>query len=392
MAGGSREEALQWSSIEDAYSIQRIQEEVGFPILVHVLEGIYSVTESGTFSGGDYLKLHGCETLEKVVAYPTQKEKGTFTKYYRNWNTPLEIPLDYRVKARVIPKHGENRVYPATELLLEDFPRYVRVGVTIEGKDKTGSSVPIVCGSVLELLKTKTSGKRRNVICLLDAEEVYLPMDCLGRFTVVPDTQLYSIREIVSRFPLPQLIELEDSGSEVTKYLSKQANEALSNLENFKGTFVLDSTMSEEVAYGTHRLEFHRMNVKHLDLSLKAIVVIPLDSDATFQIVLNRESSIYTEVFTQNYMKTLKTKTLVPMCIGQQGSKERTIEIPDDYGEVFLNSDNPDTADQSSDGGVKAYAPAPKTMPRKPLKSEKPTAVKRNVPKPPSQKPGKWSK
>ncbi|XP_064615774.1 uncharacterized protein LOC135479799 [Liolophura sinensis] len=387
MTEKGNERTLEWSSMDDPYSIQRIQDEVGLPILVHVLEGIYSVTESGTFSGGDYLKLHGCETLEKVVAYPTQEENGKFTKYYSRWNTPLEIPLDYRVKARVIPKHGENRVYPAVELLVEDFPRYVQVGVTIAGKEKSGASVPIVCGSVLELLKTTATGKQRSLLCLLDTKEVYLPMDCLGRFTIVPDSELYTIREIVSRFPLPQLIALDDNGSETKKYLSEQANKALSNLENFKGTFVLDSTVSEQVVYGTHRLEFHHMNVAHLNLSLQAIVVIPFDSEATFQIALNRESSIYTTVFAQNYMKTLKTKSLVPMCIGQQGSKERTIQLPEGYDEIVTDN-NQGTIDQSPSGRVKSKVPGPKTLP----KPAKPIPAKRKVLKPPCEKLGTSTK
>lgn len=357
------EEELTWS--EECYTISELVDLYDLPCLLRVAEGIYSTEDTESFSNGDYLKLHRCERLEKVVAYPIESghTKKSALKNYKKISSPILIPLDYRKKARVLTIGGDTR-YPTVQSLLADMPRYVEVGARpIYGRHlHTREIVMVPARSPLELVRTtkNLATKSVSLLCRYDRHELELEPDCRGNFVAVRDPTSYTFREVINRFCLPQLIELKKDFLQDEKLVTNEVQVALANMDQFQGTFVLDRVDSEYKAFGTHRLDLENADTRQpaVDVSgipqavkgsnssrqaveepsdsqeamdtyqtHQAIVIIPYTSDALFQVATNRETSIYQSFISMNFRANLDTVSLGGLYMEIQGSKlSQTVE------------------------------------------------------------------
>ncbi|XP_064598504.1 uncharacterized protein LOC135464866 [Liolophura sinensis] len=295
------DEGLTWS--ENLYTISELVDVHDLPCLVKVAEGVYSTEDTESFSNGDLLKLHRCERLEKVVAYPIESghTKKWALKNYKNISSPILIPLDYRKKARVLTIGGDTR-YP-------DRPEFVRRHAEL-----------------IELRKDFVQDEK------FVTKEVHVALANMDQFQ--GHFVLDRIESEYKAFGTHRL-DLEDTGKRQPAVDVSESQQAVKEPS---------SSQEEMETYKSHQ----------------AVVIIPHTSDALFQVATNRETSIYQSFISLNFRANLDTVSLGGLYMEVQGSKlSQTVES--DFYEASGNSPPLLTPRQHS-GGI----PSPPRPPPRP--------------------------
>lgn len=157
------------------------------------------------------------------------------------------IPLHYIGRGSIVPLYGESHVCKTVEELIMTFPRYVLIeeDLKIYSESKV---IQLKAGSELELLRnSRDKHNQDKLICRYGAETLQLNASDIGRFRVRPDPNLYTVKDILQRLKLPQIIDFKEV---LQDQWEKEINffEGLAPEQNYMGKFLLTGLFKDKVA------------------------------------------------------------------------------------------------------------------------------------------------
>ena len=157
------------------------------------------------------------------------------------------IPLHYTGRGLIVPLYGESHVCKTVEELIMTFPRYVLIEEDLKICSES-KIIQLYAESELELLRNiKDKHYQDKLICRYGAQTLQLNPSDIGRFRVRPDPNLYSVKDILQRLKLPQIIDFTETHQDQWE---KEVNffEGLALDQNYTGKFLLTGLFKDKVA------------------------------------------------------------------------------------------------------------------------------------------------
>lgn len=273
------------------------------PILVKVSEGYYGETDAESFSSGDLIKLDLVKTLIKVLASVGESENIPKTRRASidvnnlYWRNELLIPLGYKGKLQVMGNDHVATTFDTVQDLIEQFPRFVRVESAINVKAASGKFI-VPALSELELDRVIPS---QGLVCRYGNKECLIDIRENGKFVSIPDSTLYTLREVIDKLPLPQYVKFVDK--EFEQVMTESLDEALENIQNFSGVLKLQEVLTQRVVVGHHKpVEEISERTSFCERSL---VLLPLDNPIVDEIEVltpsKKDTEEYEILLTKNF-------------------------------------------------------------------------------------------
>ncbi|XP_072037023.1 uncharacterized protein [Amphiura filiformis] len=198
-----------WSA--RGYPIDELIPNFSLPILV---KSANSSKGHGSYSGIVAHQIYRIKRLLRVHAIKTRLMSSSKSDV----SAPLEIriPKDYRGPFQIIPVESSMYIDISLEDVVKYRPRYIKV-VTKVSNITTGVHIDLNAGDDLEVLGTRNRATKTGVKEYLklrkDYREFILNPDCEGMFRVIEDSTLYTLCDILDKFPLPQKVSLVNTES-----------------------------------------------------------------------------------------------------------------------------------------------------------------------------------
>lgn len=204
----------------------------------------------------DYLELLCFKHIYCVRAFKVSTPADGNIKDDKNNNSDLHtltsgdevfIPLHYMGRGTIVPLYGESHVCNTVEELIMTFPRYVLIEENLKICSES-KFIQLQAGSELELLRnSKDKYYQDKLICRYGDQTLKLKPSDIGRFRVRPDPNLYSVKDILQRLKLPQIIDFKEI---LQDQWEKDVNffDGLSPEQSYTGKFLLTGLFKDKAA------------------------------------------------------------------------------------------------------------------------------------------------
>ncbi|CAE1265813.1 unnamed protein product [Acanthosepion pharaonis] len=150
-------------------------------------------------------------------------------------------------RGTIVPLYGESHVCNTVEELIMTFPRYVLIEENLKICSES-KFIQLQAGSELELLRnSKDKYYQDKLICRYGDQTLKLKPSDIGRFRVRPDPNLYSVKDILQRLKLPQIIDFKEI---LQDQWEKDVNffDGLSPEQSYTGKFLLTGLFKDKAA------------------------------------------------------------------------------------------------------------------------------------------------
>ena len=226
---------------------------VDFPVIIKSKSPLLDLSSENNQNCSEFVVL-GVKSLSYVEAcckQTTYDNDGSSDFLFSDCSESgdkFHIPVTYGTQVTVECKKPKGHVYQTAQDLVIDFPRYVTVNAYFSLHHR---GVSVKSGDDLELMRMEKRcenlrGPVSFLICRYEHREIALPMETRGNFTVQEDPNLYTVTEVINRFPLPQIIRFQ-SENLIT---DDSARNVIDHMNNFSGEFVLQRHFSEDYLVG----------------------------------------------------------------------------------------------------------------------------------------------
>lgn len=239
----------------------------------------------------DYLEILCIKHIYCVRAFKVSTPADGNIKDDKNNNSDLHtltsgdevfIPLHYMGRGTIVPLYGESHVCNTVEELIMTFPRYVLIEENLNICSES-KFTQLQAGSELELLRnTKDKNYQDKLICRYGDQTLKLKPSDIGRFRVRPDPNLYSVKDILQRLKLPQIIDFKEI---LQDQWEKDVNffEGLSPEQSYTGKFLLTGLFKDKAAVVVALGPNSRPNTQPFILPLSSDLIQQLKFRFTFR-------------------------------------------------------------------------------------------------------------
>ncbi|KAL5016335.1 hypothetical protein ScPMuIL_005924 [Solemya velum] len=293
----------EWS--KEVYSLNNLVDQL--PCLVRVCEGIYGDNDIDTFSNGDILWLEEKRTIQKISAHEVEDPSQA------TWSVDPEdllIPLGLKCPVKVERPDNAIKTTNLISNLMNNPPRHVRVDESF----LSPSGVHFPQGSQFEILRILPGKGHKaisSLVVLYQKKEISLPANVAGRFTPLLDNMVYSLKDMIQKYTLPQYVKL--LGDDIQRLATPDIEESIGNIKPFRkhGIFRLLNQISQTVIIGHVKpISYSDIEMSKSQFCKRSCVILPLQSnklsEIEFQVIHYSEPAIYERILTRNFSHTAK--------------------------------------------------------------------------------------
>ncbi|XP_052776405.1 uncharacterized protein LOC128214148 isoform X2 [Mya arenaria] len=294
-----------WSTY--THRLDELERRVEFPCVVRLNEGYYSEAEGEGFSHGDIVAIDKKLVLHKVAANfanriyrpshsPAEEEWG-----YERLTDEILVPLNYNGKAKI---QSTGKKYSTVRDLVADFPRYAKVCKNLKVWTADRQPVELQAGAVIELdrvMPASSAGAPDNLVLIFDYQTrstyATVPMDAKASFRTEPDETEYTIKEVIDRFKMPQVVKFVDD--QIRKIYTQDLVEGIENMHTITEMLQLNRLVTQNVLVGHYKPvgDVESGDSKHF--KRRTLIVLPLDHPEIREVevnVLEGQADLYEEV------------------------------------------------------------------------------------------------
>ncbi|KAH3693894.1 uncharacterized protein LOC127862607 isoform X2 [Dreissena polymorpha] len=306
-AYSTSESEFKWSTT--SYRLDELGRRFKFPRVVRLAEGYCSDIEAEGFSKDDIIGIDNVLTIEKVAAHFANRKGGATSigddeRSYERLSEDILVPLNYKGKVKI---RNQGIKYSTVRELVEDFPRFAKVCKNQPAIGADDRPLQILAGTTIELVQVVAGrdnqpGELVVQFQILD-KPVYAKVSVLetGLFRAESDDAEYTIKEVVDRFKLPQVVKFIDD--EIRKVYTKDILEGIGNMRTITETLQLNRVVSQNVLVGHYKPVEGYGPTDTKKVKKRTLVVLPMDHPEIREIEVNvledggDISDIYERVF-----------------------------------------------------------------------------------------------
>ncbi|XP_052257762.1 uncharacterized protein LOC127862608 isoform X2 [Dreissena polymorpha] len=301
------ESEFKWSTT--SYRLDELGRRFKFPRVVRLAEGYCSDIEAEGFSKDDIIGIDNVLTIEKVAAHFANRKGGVTSigddeRSYERLSEDILVPLNYKGKVKI---RNQGIKYSTVRELVEDFPRFAKVCKNLSAIGADDRPLHILAGTTIELVQVVAGRDNQpgELVVQFQIQEkpVYAKVSILeaGLFRAESDDAEYTIKEVVDRFKLPQVVKFIDD--EIRKVYTKDILEGIGNMRTITETLQLNRVVSQSVLVGHYKPVEGYGQTDTEKVKKRTLVVLPMDHPEIREIEVNvleddgDISDIYERVF-----------------------------------------------------------------------------------------------
>ncbi|XP_033738467.1 uncharacterized protein LOC117326016 [Pecten maximus] len=265
---------LLWS--ENTHTLTDVVKDLGIPVLVKVDESTYEINDE-RFKRGDLLQIHSKKTVTKVVgSVMDDDESRTPPQSRKKINRIDNISISVGNKRGLTIKRRDAglKVYQSVRQLVKERPKYVRL--INDTTDKRGYTIK--AKSDFEIIGTEKGG---GLSGLCDGYNYTLCLDQPLRCLLLSDSTVYTIQEVIDRYPLPQIVSFSTAES---PNLGVNPYTGMKDISLDGKCVEIKSVIQQEVFIGTLNPSTKSPSTSAKDKYISTMVVIPVDSVTASQL------------------------------------------------------------------------------------------------------------
>ncbi|XP_052257644.1 uncharacterized protein LOC127862522 isoform X2 [Dreissena polymorpha] len=292
------------------YRLDELERRFTFPRVIRLAEGYCSDIEAEGFSKDDIIAVDNKLVLHKVGAFFTDRtspitqtnDESDFS--YVRLSDEILVPLNYKGKVKIL---NAGKKYTTVRDLAEEFPRFAKACQNFSAYGADHKRFDVQAGTTVELerIVPGRNGQPDELVIQFQAEgkPVFAKISSATKtvFRAQPDITEYTIREVIDRFKLPQVVTFIDD--EIRRVYTQDLIEGIENMRKITKTLQLNRLVTQNVLVG------HYKPVEGLDTGdserfrKRTLVVIPLDHPEIREIQVHaleddaEISAIYEKVF-----------------------------------------------------------------------------------------------
>ncbi|XP_072026409.1 uncharacterized protein [Amphiura filiformis] len=230
------------------YSINELVAKFSLPILV---KSVNSSKGHGT-SG---IVAHQIYRIKRLLRVQTIRAHLMSSSESDVLPLEIRIPKDYRGPFQITPVESSMYKDVSLEDVVKYRPRYIKVLKTVSNIT-TGVHIDLNAGDELEVIGTRRRATKTGVKEYLKLRKKYrefiLNPDCEGMFQVVEDSTLYTLHDILERFPLPQkvsLVNIESHSEVLLTLFPSSVSEATTLMlkDNVQDEYVVGEDLQKQI-------------------------------------------------------------------------------------------------------------------------------------------------